>query len=258
MSTESSDLDDYMDDEDLFGCEHYRRRCLSVAPCCNIAFPCRLCHDDDMYFKRPHDGHKIDRFAIKRIICNECDTEQNVSNECIKCKIQFAVYFCKICNLFTDPGERHIYHCDKCGICRISDNDDMEHCDTCNACCVKDHVCMVSKNDDCTLCMCDLFSSTTQRMVLDCGHGFHVSCINEYLKSDYRCPTCRKLMITDDVLTDMIEGHMAVNNGGIIPNAPDVNVLCYQCGKMNDDKFNAVANKCKDCGSYNTTCEEKN
>ncbi|KAM3254977.1 hypothetical protein ACQJBY_042805 [Aegilops geniculata] len=28
------------------GCEHYRRRCKIVAPCCKEVFPCRHCHND--------------------------------------------------------------------------------------------------------------------------------------------------------------------------------------------------------------------
>lgn len=27
-------------------CEHYRRRCKIVAPCCNQVFPCRHCHNE--------------------------------------------------------------------------------------------------------------------------------------------------------------------------------------------------------------------
>ncbi|XP_039793536.1 uncharacterized protein LOC120659451 [Panicum virgatum] len=28
------------------GCEHYRRRCKIVAPCCKQVFPCRHCHNE--------------------------------------------------------------------------------------------------------------------------------------------------------------------------------------------------------------------
>lgn len=33
--------------EGLHGCQHYRRRCKLVAPCCGEVFACRHCHNDE-------------------------------------------------------------------------------------------------------------------------------------------------------------------------------------------------------------------
>eukprot|EP01041_Mallomonas_annulata_P006915 gene6915-14045_t len=38
------------------GCSHYKRGCKLVAPCCNRAFTCRLCHDDHY-----QNDHTLDR-----------------------------------------------------------------------------------------------------------------------------------------------------------------------------------------------------
>lgn len=31
---------------ETFGCEHYKRNCKLLAPCCNKLFTCIRCHDD--------------------------------------------------------------------------------------------------------------------------------------------------------------------------------------------------------------------
>ena len=46
-------------------------------------FSCRLCHDDII------STHKFDRYNVNKIQCKKCNTEQEVSNECINCKIKF-------------------------------------------------------------------------------------------------------------------------------------------------------------------------
>ena len=45
-------------DEEVVGCEHYVRRCLLVAPCCDKAYVCRHCHNDA-------EAHEMDRHAVK-------------------------------------------------------------------------------------------------------------------------------------------------------------------------------------------------
>ena len=74
-------------------------------------FSCRLCHDDII------STHKFDRYNVNKIQCKKCNTEQDVSNECINCKIKFGVYYCNICHLYENENTE-IYHCDKCNICR--------------------------------------------------------------------------------------------------------------------------------------------
>ena len=41
-----------------------------------------------------------------------------VSNKCTSCEVQFANYFCAICNLFDDKDKGQ-FHCTPCGICRL-------------------------------------------------------------------------------------------------------------------------------------------
>lgn len=75
-------------------CSHYERRCSLVAPCCGLAFGCRICHDECPVLPTPMEPgkrrkslpltlepdlehHCIDRFAITQVICRECFTKQD-------------------------------------------------------------------------------------------------------------------------------------------------------------------------------------
>lgn len=44
-------------EDGILGCQHYRRKCALVAPCCSKVFTCRLCHDDQC-------DHKMERWAF--------------------------------------------------------------------------------------------------------------------------------------------------------------------------------------------------
>lgn len=47
------------------------------------------------------------------------------------------------------------------------------------------------ETDECSICM---ESITTKRsVVLNCGHAFHIECINEWRSQKGTCPLCRKL-----------------------------------------------------------------
>ena len=94
-------------------CEHYDRQCTIIAPCCGLAFGCRICHDDcpvlppkrgqqsvtmgwsvsqdaqhkrlnrekrrslPMNFDQVDSHHTIDRFAIEEVICRQCYVRQS-------------------------------------------------------------------------------------------------------------------------------------------------------------------------------------
>ena len=51
------------------------------------------------------------------------------------CKEDFAKYFCLVCCLYDDNGDKKgFFHCDGCGICRAGGADKFFHCDTCECC----------------------------------------------------------------------------------------------------------------------------
>lgn len=57
---------------EVIACVHYQRKCNVVAPCCGVPFGCRVCHDEMSTACGP-----MDRFAIKEIVCKECNTRQS-------------------------------------------------------------------------------------------------------------------------------------------------------------------------------------
>ena len=102
------------------GCQHYRRGCKLVSPCCNTAFWCRFCHDAVKEQGPLADGqpHKLDRHSVREVECGMCSLRQPVSQSCSQCGITFGNYFCRICNFFDDDLSKEPFHCDGCGICR--------------------------------------------------------------------------------------------------------------------------------------------
>jgi uncharacterized CHY-type Zn-finger protein len=58
---------------EVVACVHYERKCNVVSPCCGRVFGCRVCHDE----MSPACEAPMDRFAIKEIVCKECNTKQS-------------------------------------------------------------------------------------------------------------------------------------------------------------------------------------
>ena len=80
-------------------CKHYNRNCRILAPCCNKIFSCRLCHDE--YYENKKNEHKINRHAVEKVICKNCNLKQSVSNKCNQCSITFGEY-CSICKFYDN------------------------------------------------------------------------------------------------------------------------------------------------------------
>lgn len=233
-------------------CQHYDRLYLIQAPCCSKMYTCRFCHDES-------ENHPIDRFKIENIQCKECKTIQPFGIQCVQCEKHLGEYICHICHII-DTKEKEIFHCDKCGICRVGGKDNYIHCDTCNMClkneCYNDHICIEnSLNRGCPICQEDLFTSINKTTIFKCGHSMHCECYQEYIKHDYRCPTCRKTLVGDvlwkqlDLLREMDRMPEEFAN-------TTNKILCQDCQEQSTVPFHFQFNKCTECGSYNTIVEE--
>ena len=236
----------------VVGCEHYVRRCRLVATCCNKAYVCRHCHNDA-------EAHEMDRHAVKEVVCAECNNPQPVSNTCLNCGIQFAAYFCAVCNFFDDRTERNYYHCDKCGICRVKGNaGEFKHCDKCGTCVASldhDHKCKADRfHTDCPICLENLFHSTKPATVLPCGHPMHAHCqLNCFQQNRLSCPLCRKTMLPPARLqqhTAMMDALIEAN-----PFQEELTfvVKCNDCDFNGPIAFHPYGMKCGGCGGYNTS-----
>jgi RING finger/CHY zinc finger protein 1 len=231
-------------------CEHYIRNCKFVSPCCGKIYTCRFCHNEN-------ESHEINRFEVKEIVCSKCNHQQEVSNQCTNCGIEFAKYFCKTCNFFDDRAEKGYYHCDKCGICRVGENRKFVHCDICNSCVIDDkgHICRKDAfRTPCPVCLEDLFISTRGSYILACGHPIHIDCLNECIKNNKRnCSLCRKSIYSAEDLQKInqyIDAQIM-----LFPFSEEIsyNIKCNDCSFNGEAKFHPYGMKCGGCGGYNTT-----
>ena len=238
-------------------CKHYKRKCRIVAFCCDKVYPCRLCHDEV-------ESHEIERKKIAEVECLIClNGRQPAGASCRSCDVQFAEYFCSICKLWDDEGgKKNIYHCDGCGICRIGPQAEFFHCVTCCACyplSLKDnHQCINgAMQNNCPICLEDMFSSRKAVVVLKCGHNIHSHCQRVMSRLDLlpsiRCPTCNKTTVDDpSSVWTQIEQVLAQNPMPEEISSKIINIQCNDCSFKSVTPMNLIAMKCVQCNSYNT------
>lgn len=249
----NNDVIDVIDGESsqcVGGCEHYVRRCRLVAPCCNKAYWCRHCHNDA-------EAHEMNRHAVKEVVCDKCNKRQPVSQTCCNnnCGIEFAAYFCAVCNFFDDRIERNYYHCDKCGICRVKGDGDFMHCDTCATCVASlNHTCKHEQfHTDCPVCLENLFHSTKPANTLPCGHTMHLHCmLNCFQRNQTTCPMCRKTMLSPDSLQQYNERMDVLIEQFPIQEELTFVIKCNDCEFNGPIKYHPYGMKCGRCGGYNT------
>ena len=90
------------------GCEHYRRRCKLVAPCCGEVFWCRHCHNEAKN-ERETDAkkaHQVDRTAVQEVVCGCCGERQPVAASCRACSVTFGEYFCEPCRFYDNDTSK--------------------------------------------------------------------------------------------------------------------------------------------------------
>lgn len=105
--------------ENSVGCQHYIRGCQVKCNKCGQFYPCRLCHDDEVF------DHKFPRYETKEVKCNYCGKEQPLAQYCCQCGVCFGCYYCEKCKLLCDmgPEAKPNFHCEKCGICLVGIKD---------------------------------------------------------------------------------------------------------------------------------------
>ncbi|XAR61513.1 hypothetical protein NMG60_11015958 [Bertholletia excelsa] len=52
-----------------------------------------------------------------------------------------------------------------------------------------------AKFSDCAICLAEFVVGDEIRVLPQCGHGFHVGCIDTWLGSHSSCPSCRQLLM---------------------------------------------------------------
>ncbi|KAF8082382.1 hypothetical protein N665_0830s0029 [Sinapis alba] len=51
---------------------------------------------------------------------------------------------------------------------------------------------------ECAICLTEYAAGDELRVLPQCGHGFHVSCIDTWLVSHSSCPSCRQILVVVD------------------------------------------------------------
>ncbi|KAH7676780.1 Zinc finger RING/FYVE/PHD-type protein [Dioscorea alata] len=184
-----------------YGCKHYKRFCQIRAPCCNKIFDCHHCHNEST-----SDGHELSRQDVQTVICLMCETEQPVVQKCTNCGVCMGDYFCEKCKFHDDDiAKRKQYHCDRCGICRLGGIWNFFHCKECDACYplslygkhphVKD-----SMRQNCPICQEDMFYSSEESTIMNCGHTIHSECLLEMKRNKiFKCPICKSAIDMSDM-----------------------------------------------------------
>ncbi|XP_020581090.1 RING-H2 finger protein ATL8-like [Phalaenopsis equestris] len=66
---------------------------------------------------------------------------------------------------------------------------------------------------ECPVCLLSVEEGEKVRFLPDCGHGFHASCIDEWLCSRLTCPFCRSPVISSakssDTMSDAVSSNLA-------------------------------------------------
>ncbi|XP_073291208.1 RING-H2 finger protein ATL67-like [Primulina huaijiensis] len=57
----------------------------------------------------------------------------------------------------------------------------------------------------CSICLCDYREAETLRMLPDCKHSFHVTCVDAWLKLNASCPVCRNSPLPTPLSTPLQE-----------------------------------------------------
>ncbi|KAL3639835.1 hypothetical protein CASFOL_014803 [Castilleja foliolosa] len=51
------------------------------------------------------------------------------------------------------------------------------------------------KHSECAICLAEFAAGDEIRVLPQCGHSFHVGCIDTWLKSHSSCPSCRAILV---------------------------------------------------------------
>ncbi|KAK9825066.1 hypothetical protein WJX74_005833 [Apatococcus lobatus] len=260
-------LDQYGLGEGLHGCQHYRRRCKLVAPCCGEVFACRHCHNDEKQAGEsdPNLRHELDRSQVQEVVCSLCDLRQPVATHCSRCSVEFGAYSCLKCNFFDDDTSKQQFHCDLCGLCRVGGAENYFHCHRCGCCYGKslrdNHVCVEnSMKQDCPICVEYLFDSVRQTSILPCGHTIHTDCLHDLEQASVRgspadlpkCPVCSKSISNysdewSQLDKEIQETPMPRDYASWV-----VDILCNDCNQSNRVRWHVLGLCCPSCLSYNT------
>ena len=121
------------------------------------------------------------------------------------------------------------------------------------------HQCFKDKyKNNCPVCREDMFSSRQSPQDLPCGHAIHAHCFRKLAGFDYRCPICKKTVVSQQSMAaaweararDISEHPMPADLQRI------VDIMCNDCEtKSGSRNWHFLGIQCPQCNSFNTVVE---
>lgn len=242
-------------------CIHYNGDCMIMTRCCpDKIYGCWRCHDEEC------EDHKLltKRDDIYILICKKCGYKnEEITNQCKKCENIFGIQHCLKCMIFINDEKKNFFHCEECGICRSGKRKEIHHCKTCNLCVSqkKEHHCfkkILPREEECSICMENLFSSKNKLYINPCGHYYHHSCLEKYIETCGEkavvptCPLCKKSLYEPSKIEDIFDRLSLSISLSEECKIKKQNIKCRDCEKTSKVSFHPLYHKCLECHSYNT------
>lgn len=104
-----------------------------------------------------------------------------------------------------------------------------------------------------------MFSSRQSPQDLPCGHAIHAHCFRKLAGFDYRCPICKKTVVSQQSMAAAWEAR--ARDIAEQPMPPDlvrvVDIMCNDCGtKSHMRNWHFLGVQCPQCNSFNTLVEQ--
>mmetsp|Transcript_51933 Transcript_51933/g.163072 ORF Transcript_51933/g.163072 Transcript_51933/m.163072 type:complete len:117 (-) Transcript_51933:360-710(-) len=112
-------------------------------------------------------------------------------------------------------------------------------------------------HQNCPVCLLDLFQSTTQVTILQCGHTIHQDCLRELQLScaglqSLRCPICSASLHVYEELWTELDRWVAETPMPAECRRMRIGIVCNDCRRAAPVPPHVVGLKCPHCRSYNT------
>lgn len=110
---------------------------------------------------------------------------------------------------------------------------------------------------NCPVCLQDLFQSTLQVTILQCGHTIHQDCLRELQLScaglqSLRCPICNVSLYKYEDLWAEMDRQVAETPMPAEYQQTRIGIICNDCQQQTAVTFHVLGHKCPSCSSYNT------